>query len=156
MTFRVFTLVCLFIIPLRFPANKSVANIIRERYGNAALKASEARKIRFQETKSKVRYQLPGDLSRCESDPHISAISVGEQCFKKVDHLRQLPDSVIRWRNWDETENLNGPRNKIYEVKERFAWAPVLFWFSAHHIVIPGKKHHWIGKDRASSKCQTD
>ena len=38
MTFRVFTLVCLFIIRCRFPANRSVANIIRERYGNAALK----------------------------------------------------------------------------------------------------------------------
>ena len=38
MSFRVFTLVCLFIIRLRFPAKKSVANIIRERYGNAALK----------------------------------------------------------------------------------------------------------------------
>ena len=59
-------------------------------------RCSKARKIRFQETESKARYQLPGDLSRCESDPHISAISVGEQCFKKVDDLRQLPDSVIR------------------------------------------------------------
>ena len=38
MTFRVFTLVCLFIIRCRFPASKSVAKIIRERYGNAALK----------------------------------------------------------------------------------------------------------------------
>ncbi len=38
MSIRLFTLVCLFIIRCRFPANKSVAKIVRERYGNAALK----------------------------------------------------------------------------------------------------------------------
>ena len=35
---KVFTLVCLFIIRLRFPPSKSVANILRERYGEATLK----------------------------------------------------------------------------------------------------------------------
>ena len=38
MTFKVFTLVCLFIIRLRFPPNKSVADIIRTRYGDATLR----------------------------------------------------------------------------------------------------------------------
>ena len=38
MSFNVFTLVCLFIIKLRFPPKKSVANVIRRRYGDATLK----------------------------------------------------------------------------------------------------------------------
>ena len=55
MTFRVFTLVCLFIIRLRFPANKSVANIIRERYGNAALKdVRKLEKLDFKKRKVKL------------------------------------------------------------------------------------------------------
>ena len=36
--FKVFTLVCLFVIRLRFPPRKSVANIKGERYGDATLK----------------------------------------------------------------------------------------------------------------------
>ena len=39
MSIKVFTLVCLFIIRLRFPPSKSVANVIRERYGNFVLKS---------------------------------------------------------------------------------------------------------------------
>ena len=35
---KVFTLVCLFIIRLRFPPSKSIANIIRTRYGDSTLK----------------------------------------------------------------------------------------------------------------------
>ena len=38
MSFKVFTLVCLFIIRLRFPPKSSVANVIRGRYGDATLK----------------------------------------------------------------------------------------------------------------------
>ena len=38
MSLKVFTFVCLFIIRLRFPPNKSVADIVRARYGNATLK----------------------------------------------------------------------------------------------------------------------
>ena len=36
--FKVFTLVCLFIIRLRFLPSKSIASILRERYGEAILK----------------------------------------------------------------------------------------------------------------------
>ena len=38
MIVRVFALVFLFLLKLRFPANKSVADIIRKRYGSEAVK----------------------------------------------------------------------------------------------------------------------
>ena len=55
MSFRVFTLVCLFIIRCRFPADKSVAVIIRERYGSNVLKdVRKLEKIDFKKRKVKL------------------------------------------------------------------------------------------------------
>ena len=51
MSVKVFSLVCLFIIRLRFPPSKSVANVIRVRYGDATLKTVR----RFEKTDFKKR-----------------------------------------------------------------------------------------------------
>ena len=64
--FKVFTLVCLFVIRLRFPPRKSVANIIRERYGDATLK--DIRRLeKFDFKKRKIQLDI-NFLETCKCD----------------------------------------------------------------------------------------
>ena len=55
MSFKVFTLVCLFIIRLRFPPSKSIADVVRKRYGDATLKdIRRFEKIDFRKRKTTI------------------------------------------------------------------------------------------------------
>ena len=70
--FKVFTLACLFVIQLRFPPTKSIASIIRERYGYAALKdIRRLEKINFKKRKIQLDINFLETCKDAEVIPHF-------------------------------------------------------------------------------------
>ena len=93
MTLKIFTLVCLFIIRLRFPPNKSIASIIRTRYGEATLKnirKFEKADFRIRKTLLDINFLetckdadvFPRFLQFKKSNPHLKKSTTYKECQK--------------------------------------------------------------------------
>ena len=119
MTLRIFTLVCLFIIRCRFPSNKSVASIVRERYGNAALKdVRKLEKLDFKKRKVQLdinyletcrdakivprflQFRMAnGNLRNSTTYDHCQFMLLDEEILTKRKQLKDLESRIKKSKN---------------------------------------------------------